>query len=139
MFDRRLLPGDDPQAAFAAIAAAADIGERWQVKTEFGPFMYPSEIAPDGAFMRAVNGGCRRMSQPAPATFSATARSMPASSLQRWRIGDVGAGRHRATAPDDGRACRSPRRCRVLSRHDRGVSVPMSAGESVRFIDYAAH
>jgi acetylornithine deacetylase/succinyl-diaminopimelate desuccinylase-like protein len=69
VFDRRLLPGDDPQAAFAAIAAAADIGEPWQVKTEFGPFMYPAEIAPDGAFMRAVNGGCRRMSQPAPATF----------------------------------------------------------------------
>ena len=46
VFDRRLLPGDDPQAAFAAIAAAADIGEPWQVKTEFGPFMYPAEIAP---------------------------------------------------------------------------------------------
>lgn len=69
VFDRRLLPGDDPQAAFAAIAAAADIGEPWQVKTEFGPFMYPAEIAPDGAFMRAVRGGCRRMALQPPATF----------------------------------------------------------------------
>jgi acetylornithine deacetylase/succinyl-diaminopimelate desuccinylase-like protein len=69
VFDRRLLPGDDPQAAFAAIAAAADIGEPWQVKTEFGPFMYPAEIAPDGAFMRAVSGGCRRMGLPSPPTF----------------------------------------------------------------------
>jgi len=69
VFDRRLLPGDDPQAAFAAIAAAADIGEPWQVKTEFGPFMYPAEIAPDGAFMRAVRGGCRRMGLQPPATF----------------------------------------------------------------------
>jgi acetylornithine deacetylase/succinyl-diaminopimelate desuccinylase-like protein len=69
VFDRRLLPGDDPQPAFAAIAAAADIGEPWQVKTEFGPFMYPAEIAPDGTFMQAVNGGCRRMGLPAPATF----------------------------------------------------------------------
>ena len=69
VFDRRLLPGDDPQAAFSAIAAAADIGEPWQVKTEFGPFMYPAEIAPDGAFMRAVSGGCRRMGLPSPPTF----------------------------------------------------------------------
>ena len=29
VFDRRLLPGDDPQAAFAAVAAAAGIGEPW--------------------------------------------------------------------------------------------------------------
>jgi acetylornithine deacetylase/succinyl-diaminopimelate desuccinylase-like protein len=69
VFDRRLLPGDDPQAAFAAIAAAADIGDPWQVKTEFGPFMYPAEIAPDGPFMRAVNGGCRRMGLSPPPTF----------------------------------------------------------------------
>jgi acetylornithine deacetylase len=69
VFDRRLLPGDDPQPAFAAIAAAADIGEPWQVKTESGPFMYPAEIAPDGAFMRAVNGGCRRMGLSPPETF----------------------------------------------------------------------
>src|SRR5262249_62160174 len=60
------LPGDDPQAAFEAIAAAADIGDPWQVKTEFGPFMYPAEIAPDGAFMRAVNGGGPRPGLPPP-------------------------------------------------------------------------
>jgi len=69
VFDRRLLPGDDPQGAFAAIVKAADIGDPWQVKTEFGPFMYPAEIKPDGAFMQAVNGGCARMGLPPPATF----------------------------------------------------------------------
>jgi acetylornithine deacetylase len=69
VFDRRLLPGDDPQAAFAAIAAAADIGEPWQIKTEFGPFMYPAEIAPNGAFMRAASGGCRRMGLQPPEIF----------------------------------------------------------------------
>src|SRR5262249_58925867 len=66
VFDRRLLPGDDPQAAFAAIAAAAHIGDPWQVKTEFGPFMYPAEIAPDAAFMPAVNGGGRGPGAEAP-------------------------------------------------------------------------
>jgi acetylornithine deacetylase/succinyl-diaminopimelate desuccinylase-like protein len=69
VFDRRLLPGDDPQAAFAAVAAAADIGEPWSVKTEFGPFMYPAEAAPDGPLLRAVNDGCRRMGLSAPPTF----------------------------------------------------------------------
>jgi acetylornithine deacetylase/succinyl-diaminopimelate desuccinylase-like protein len=69
VFDRRLLPGDDPQAAFAAVKAAAHIGEPWQVDCEFGPFMYPAEISPDGAFMRAINGGCHRMGLPPPETF----------------------------------------------------------------------
>jgi acetylornithine deacetylase len=69
VFDRRLLPGDDPQAAFAAIAAAADIGEPWSVTTELGPFMYPAEIAPDGMFMRTAAAGCRRMGLETPATF----------------------------------------------------------------------
>ena len=46
VFDRRLLPGDDPQAVFAAVAAAADIGAPWSVETTFGPFMHPAEAAP---------------------------------------------------------------------------------------------
>ncbi len=69
VFDRRLLPGDDPHAAFAAITAAADIGDPWTVATEPGPFMYPAEIAPDGLFMRTAATGCRRMGLEAPATF----------------------------------------------------------------------
>ncbi len=69
VFDRRLLPGDDPQAAFAAIAAAADIGAPWDVKSELGPFMYPAEIPTDGTLMRAINHGCQRMGLPRPATF----------------------------------------------------------------------
>jgi acetylornithine deacetylase/succinyl-diaminopimelate desuccinylase-like protein len=68
-FDRRLLPGDDPQAAFDSIAAAAEIGAPWTVVSERGPFMYPAEIAPGGVFMRAVVEGCRRMGIDPPATF----------------------------------------------------------------------
>src|SRR5690606_33603850 len=69
MFDRRLLPGDDPQAAYQAIARAADIGKPWTVTTEFGPFMYPAEIAPDGNLMRAIVAGCRRRQLGEPKTF----------------------------------------------------------------------
>ena len=32
--------------------------------------MYPAEIAPGGAFMRAVAAGCRRMGIDPPATFA---------------------------------------------------------------------
>jgi acetylornithine deacetylase/succinyl-diaminopimelate desuccinylase-like protein len=69
VFDRRLLPGEDPHAAFAAIAAAADIGAPWTITTEFGPFMYPAEIAPDGALARAIAEGCRRAGVPEAGTF----------------------------------------------------------------------
>src|SRR5436190_5280264 len=69
-FDRRLLPGDDPQAAFASIAAAAaEIGAPWSVESEPGPFMYPAEITRDGPFMRAAANGCRRMGLATPETF----------------------------------------------------------------------
>lgn len=67
--DRRLLPGDDPDAAFAEIAAAADIGAPWEITTERGPFMYPAEIAPDGVLMRTASAGCRRVGLAPPATF----------------------------------------------------------------------
>src|SRR5262249_60521361 len=62
--DRRLLPGDDPQAAFADIAAAADIGDPWQVKTDHTPFTYPAQIAPARGCMRAGVGqaSCARRS-----------------------------------------------------------------------------
>jgi acetylornithine deacetylase len=69
IFDRRLLPGDDPRAAFAAVAAAAETGPPWSVECRAGPFMYPAAIASDGIFMRAARNGCRRMGLEAPGTF----------------------------------------------------------------------
>lgn len=69
VFDRRLLPGDDPQAVFAAVAAAADIGAPWSVETKFGPFMYPAELAPQGPLSNAIRRGCEGVELPAPPTF----------------------------------------------------------------------
>lgn len=68
-FDRRLLPGDDRDAAFAAIAAAADIGAPWTVETVLGPAMLPAEIDPEGALARAVRAGCAARGIAAPAGF----------------------------------------------------------------------
>lgn len=69
VFDRRLLPGDDPQAVFAAVAEAANIGEPWSVNTTFGPFMHPAEASVQGPLVGAILRGCERMKLPAPPTF----------------------------------------------------------------------
>src|SRR5262245_14429978 len=69
VFDRRLLPGDDPQAVFAAVAAAADIGEPWSVETKFGPFMHPAELAPEGPLSSAIRRGCEGVKLQSPPTF----------------------------------------------------------------------
>ena len=68
-FDRRLLPGDDPQEAFAAIAAAADIGEPWRTETVRGPHMFPAEIAADGPLASAIRQGCLAQGVEPPETF----------------------------------------------------------------------
>src|SRR6185436_13767464 len=69
VFDRRLLPGDDPQKVFAAIAAAADIGAPWSIETKFGPFMHPAELSPQGPLSSAIRKGCEGVQLPSPPTF----------------------------------------------------------------------
>lgn len=69
-FDRRLLPGDDPEAAFAEIRALAmqvdgmpdpASGKPWRVEVELGPFMYPNLVAPDCALVQALQSAARAM------------------------------------------------------------------------------
>lgn len=47
-FDRRLLPGEDPELAFRKIREAVSIEPPWEVEFIRGPVMYPNEIALDG-------------------------------------------------------------------------------------------
>jgi acetylornithine deacetylase/succinyl-diaminopimelate desuccinylase-like protein len=68
-FDRRLLPGEDPEPALAQIEQAARLPEPWRVEVKRGPFMYPCEVAPDSALVRAINDGHRRAGLAQPATF----------------------------------------------------------------------
>jgi len=69
-FDRRLLPGDDPEAAFEEIRALAmqvdglkdpASGKPWGVTVELGPFMYPNLVAPDCALVQALQASARAM------------------------------------------------------------------------------
>lgn len=69
-FDRRLLPGDDPQAAFAEIRGLAmgvdgmkdpASGKALRVGVVLGPFMHPSLVTPDSPVVQAVQASARAM------------------------------------------------------------------------------
>ena len=47
-FDRRLLPGEDPEAAYEALNRAILIEEPWAVECRRGAIMYPNAISLDG-------------------------------------------------------------------------------------------
>jgi acetylornithine deacetylase/succinyl-diaminopimelate desuccinylase-like protein len=61
--DRRLLPGEDPNAAFAEIKRIAKAieriedpvsGKRYGVEVRLGPFMYPSLVTMDSPIVKAI-------------------------------------------------------------------------------------
>ena len=52
--DRRLLPGEDPAEALAAITRALANLEPWQVEVTQGNFMYPAEVSEDSEVAAAL-------------------------------------------------------------------------------------
>jgi acetylornithine deacetylase len=78
--DRRLLPGEDPDAAFAEIAAVARSVEAWpdpasgkpfRVEVTLGPFMCPSLVAIDAEVVQELFAASRLALGTEPATFYA--------------------------------------------------------------------
>jgi acetylornithine deacetylase len=76
--DRRLLPGEDPDAAFAEIAAVARSVEAWpdpasgkpfRVEVTLGPFMYPSLVTTDAEVVQELFAASRLALGTEPATF----------------------------------------------------------------------
>lgn len=69
-FDRRLLPGQNPDEALAQIQnALADVAP-WSVTVRAGAIQFPAELPADGAFIRAAHAGCARMGIAPPSTFA---------------------------------------------------------------------
>lgn len=67
-FDRRLLPGETPEAAFAAVARAATLEAPWTVEHVQGDVMHPNEVTLNGPLysaLRAAHAGAG-LPEPAP-------------------------------------------------------------------------
>jgi acetylornithine deacetylase/succinyl-diaminopimelate desuccinylase-like protein len=61
MFDRRLLPGDNPTKAIQQIKDAIGKIDPFQIEVEPRDFMYPSEVAKNAEVVQALEQGIRTM------------------------------------------------------------------------------
>ena len=63
VLDRRLLPGEDPDAAFREIQEALKDLRAWSITVTRGAFMYPSEIGRDAAIVAAIDRATRELTK----------------------------------------------------------------------------
>jgi acetylornithine deacetylase len=61
MFDRRLLPGDDPAKAIQQMKDAIGQIDTFEIEVRSRDFMYPSEVSKDADVVRALENGIRAM------------------------------------------------------------------------------
>jgi acetylornithine deacetylase len=61
MFDRRLLPGDDPDKAIQQMKDAIGNIEPYEIEVQPRDFMYPSEVSKDANVVGALENGIRSM------------------------------------------------------------------------------
>jgi acetylornithine deacetylase/succinyl-diaminopimelate desuccinylase-like protein len=74
MFDRRLLPGDDPKKAIQQMRDAIGKIAPFEIEIEPRDFMYPSEVGKDAEVVRALDHGISAMlGQEAKYSFSTAA------------------------------------------------------------------
>jgi acetylornithine deacetylase/succinyl-diaminopimelate desuccinylase-like protein len=69
VLDRRLLPGEDPDAAFREIQEALRDLRGWSVAVSRGAFMYPAEVARDAAIVVAIDNANRELTKKQSALF----------------------------------------------------------------------
>lgn len=73
MFDRRLLPGDDPKKAIEQMQDAIGKIEPYEIEVQPRDFMYPSEVEKDAAVVQALEHAIRTMLGQIPAFSFSTA------------------------------------------------------------------
>jgi acetylornithine deacetylase/succinyl-diaminopimelate desuccinylase-like protein len=73
MFDRRLLPGDDPKKAIQQIERAIGKIEPFEIEIQPRDFMYPSEVGKDAEVVRALDHAIRIVLGQQPAYSFSTA------------------------------------------------------------------
>jgi len=73
MFDRRLLPGDDPKKAIQQMQDAIGKIDPYEIEVQPRDFMYPSEVGKDAAVAQALEHAIRTMLGQIPAYSFSTA------------------------------------------------------------------
>ena len=73
MFDRRLLPGDDPRKAIQQMRDAIGKIEPFEIEIQPRDFMYPSEVSKEAEVVQALEHGIRIMLGQQPAYSFSTA------------------------------------------------------------------
>jgi len=73
MFDRRLLPGDDPRKAIRQMRDAIGTLEPFEVEIQPRDFMYPSEVGKDAEVVRSLEHAVRTMLGQIPSYSYSTA------------------------------------------------------------------
>src|SRR5687768_5923210 len=85
VLDRRLLPGEDPDAAFREIQHALKDVAGWSIEATRGAFMYPSKVAKDCAVAAAAASASRELTMRETELFYSPA-ALDAGFLNRNRI-----------------------------------------------------
>jgi acetylornithine deacetylase len=62
-FDRRLLPGESPEAAYEAIRERVSVDSPWSLSFKRGPVMFPNELALDGSLSKKLRTAFSRAGQ----------------------------------------------------------------------------
>jgi acetylornithine deacetylase len=63
VLDRRMLPGEEPDAAFREIEEALQDLPGWSIAVTRGAFMYPSEVARDAPLVAAISSATRELTE----------------------------------------------------------------------------
>lgn len=73
MFDRRLLPGDDPKKAIEQMKSAIGRIDPFEIEVQARDFMYPSEVTKDAEVVQALDHAIRAMLGQQPSYSFSTA------------------------------------------------------------------
>ncbi len=68
-YDRRLLPGEDPDTAYREICERTVLPGPWTVEVARGPIMYPNEVPPESLLVRKLQRAFAAAGQPEPGQF----------------------------------------------------------------------
>jgi len=68
-FDRRLLPGEDPQAVFEGLRGQLTLPEPLLTRLERGPFMHGCRMEADAPFVRIIRDAVSGAGLPSPGTY----------------------------------------------------------------------